>query len=161
MRLDSRAPLYFMSGQLFGRIFQWLFLSAWLALLFGPGIRDAEPSPGIHWAPLIGIVLRMIPFLAVILAVDWLICWLRARSYQIALVELGIALQSGVLSVRHETLLFSKIQDILIRRTVLERLLGLSSVVIQNAAGQPEWIPGLRREIAEQLREEILRRRPR
>jgi membrane protein YdbS with pleckstrin-like domain len=161
MRLDSKAPLYFMSRQLFGRIFLWLFLSAWLALVFGPGIRDAEPSPGIHWAPLIDIMLRMIPFLAVVLAIDWLVCWLRARSYRIELVELGVALQSGVLNVRHETLLFSKIQDILIERTVLERLLGLSSVVIQNAAGKPEWIPGLGREIAEQLRNEILRRIPR
>jgi putative membrane protein len=150
-----------MSRQLFGRVFLWVFLSGWLALVFGPGIRDAEPSPGIHWTPLIGIVLRMIPFLALILALDWLVCWLRARSYRIELVELGIALQSGVLSIRHETLLFSKIQDIQIQRTVLERLLGLSSVTIQNAAGQPECIPGLRREIAEQLRNEILQRVPR
>lgn len=161
MRLDSRAPLYFMSRQLTGRILLWLFVSAWLALVFGPGIRDAEPSPGIHWGPLIGIVLRMVPFLAGILAIDWLVCWLRARSYRIELVEAGVALQSGVLSIRHETLLFSKIQDITIQRTVLERLLGLSSMVIQNAASQPELIPGLDRKSAEQLRDDILRHIPR
>lgn len=96
-----------------------------------------------------------------ILAIDWLICWLRARSYRIEFVDLGIALQSGVLRVRHETLLFSKVQDIQIQRGVLERLLGLSSLAIHNAAGQPEWIPGLNCQSAEHLRDEILRRIPR
>jgi membrane protein YdbS with pleckstrin-like domain len=42
----------------------------------------------------------------------------------------------------------------------IERLLGLSTVVIQNAMGQPEQIPGLKASSAESLRDEILRRLP-
>ena len=73
----------------------------------------------------------------------------------------GVALETGILNKSHETLLYSKIQDILIRRSVLERLLGLSTVVIQNAMGRPEKIAGLRADTASAFRDEILRRVPR
>ena len=92
---------------------------------------------------------------------DGLICYSRTRAYRIDLGPQGIALQMGVISRSHETLIYAKIQDILIRRGVLERLLGLSSVIIRSAMGQPAYIPGLKASTAESLRDEILRRLPR
>jgi membrane protein YdbS with pleckstrin-like domain len=58
----------------------------------------------------------------------------------------------------HETLIYGKIQDILVTRNILERLLGLATVVLQNASGAPEIIPGLGAADANALRDEILRR---
>ena len=157
MQLDSRATLYFM----FRKTLLWVIAAAWLALLFAPGASTAHPHPGIQWTPVYGMLWRMLPFLALLLAVDGLICYLRMRAYRIDLGPQGVALQMGVLSRSHETLIYAKIQDILIRRNVLERLLGLSSVTIQNAMGQPAYIPGLKASTAESLRDEILRRLPR
>jgi membrane protein YdbS with pleckstrin-like domain len=156
MRLDSRATLYFM----FRKAFLWVFAAAWLALIFAPGASTAHPHPGMPWEPLYRMLWHMLPFLFLLLAVDGLVCYLRTRAYRIDLGPQGIALQMGVLSRSHETLIYAKIQDIMIRRSVLERLLGLSTVTIQNAMGQPEHIPGLRAETAESLRNEILRRLP-
>jgi membrane protein YdbS with pleckstrin-like domain len=157
MQLDSRATVYFM----FRKTLWWVIVAAWLALLFAPGASTAQPHPGIQWEPIYGMLWRTLPFLALLLAVDGLICYLRTRAYRIDLGPQGIALQMGVLSRSHETLIYAKIQDILIRRNVLERLLGLSSVTIQNAMGQPAYIPGLKASAAESLRDEILRRLPR
>jgi len=157
MQLDSRATLYFM----FRKTFLWVIAAAWLAVLLAPGASTAHPHAGIQWAPVGGVLWRMLPCLALLLAVDGCISYMRTQAYRIDLGAQGVALQMGVLSRSHETLIYSKIQDILIRRSLLERLLGLSSVVIQNAAGQPECIPGLTPSNAETLRDEILRRLPR
>ena len=97
-----------------------------------------------------------IPALA--LAILWIACFIRVRSYRFDMVPQGITLEKGLLSKSHETLLFLKIQDIVIRRSVLERLFGLSTLVIQNAMGQPETIPGLDAREAMEFRDEILRR---
>jgi membrane protein YdbS with pleckstrin-like domain len=156
MQLDSRATLYFM----FRKALLWVIAAAWLAVLFAPGASTAHPHPGMQWVPLYGMLWHIVPFLALLLALDGFVCYLRTKAYRIDLGPQGIALQSGVLSRSHETLIYAKIQDIRIRRSVLERLLGLSTVIIQNAMGQPECIPGLKASAAESLRDEILRRLP-
>jgi membrane protein YdbS with pleckstrin-like domain len=66
-------------------------------------------------------------------------------------------LRYGVLNVNNELLLFAKIQDIVISQNASERALGLSTVVVQNAGGNPETICGLEAGAAETLREQILR----
>jgi len=157
MQLDSRAVLYF----LLKRTALWLFFSAWLALVFGPGIAASEPHPGIQWEPIFGLILRMVPVLALVLALDGVYCYLKMRSYRIELISQGIVLETGIVNKSHETLLFSKIQDIMIQRSLLERLMGLSTVVIQNAMGQPERIPGLKAETAANFRDAVLKRVPR
>jgi hypothetical protein len=70
-------------------------------------------------------------------------------------------LESALWRHAGETLLSSKIQDILIQRSIQQRLLGLSTVIIQNAMGQPATIPALRAETAAAFRDEALRRVPR
>jgi membrane protein YdbS with pleckstrin-like domain len=65
-------------------------------------------------------------------------------------------LNYGVFNLNSETLLFSKIQDIQVNRSVLERMCSISTVVVQNAMGKPEIIPGLGTDTAEILRELIL-----
>ena len=103
----------------------------------------------------------MVPVLALVLALDGVYCYLNMRSYRIELVSQGIVLETGIVNKSHKTLLFSKIQDIMIQRSLLERLLGLSTVVIQNAMGQPERVPGLKAETAADFRDAVLKRVPR
>ena len=77
------------------------------------------------------------------------------------MLDLGpeaVAVQHGVLRTVHETLMYRKIQDILVPRNVIQRLLGLSTVVLQSASGTPEVIPALDAADANALRDEILRR---
>ena len=83
-------------------------------------------------------------------------CIFLARSYSIEIRKEGVALRYGVINLNSELLLFAKIQDIMVNRSLLERMLGISTVVIQNAMGQPERIPGLEATDAEKLRETIL-----
>jgi membrane protein YdbS with pleckstrin-like domain len=157
MQLDARAVVYF----LLKRAALWVFFSAWLALMFGPGINATEPHPGIQWDTIFGLILRIVPILALVLGLDGIYCYLKARSYRFDLGPQGVALETGILSKSHETLLYGKIQDILIQRSVLQRLLDLSTVVIQNAMGQPATIPALRAATAAAFRDEVLRRVPR
>jgi membrane protein YdbS with pleckstrin-like domain len=157
MQLDSKAIAYFMLR----KTAIWLFVSAWLALMFGPGIAASEPHAGVEWQTIFGLLFKMLPILGFVLALDGIFCYLKVRSYRIELIPEGVALETGILNKSHETLLYGKIQDILIQRSVLERLLGLSTVVIQNAMGRPEKIPGLRADTASAFRDEILRRVPR
>ena len=100
------------------------------------------------------------PALAVALGLDALYCYFKMRAYRLEFVAQGVALDSGILNKTHEILLFAKIQDIVITRSVLERLLGLSTMTIQSASGQPERIPGLAAAAAMAFRDRILERVP-
>lgn len=82
--------------------------------------------------------------------------YLLVHSYKIQVRNDGVSIHYGVLNISNELLLFNKIQDIVINRNILQRLMGLSTVVIQNAMGKPGIIPGLEEATAERVREQIL-----
>ena len=153
MKLHPRAAFYFMLQNLTA----WVFGSVMFAFFLN-GHATKTPGLGVQWratgdfgsAVLIGFLV-----LAVIL---FGISLLRAGSYQIDLKKEGVALSYGVISKTNEILLFNKIQDIQITRSALERLLGLSTLVIQNAMGKPESIPGLGADTAEAFRDSIVSR---
>jgi hypothetical protein len=84
--------------------------------------------------------------------------YLVVRSYRISLEKEGILLQHGLVNINNEILLYDKIQDVVITRNLLERLLSLATLIIQNAMGQPEIIPGLGAADAESFRNDILSR---
>jgi putative membrane protein len=94
----------------------------------------------------------------VLFALSALFCHVRARSYAIELGPEGVAIQHGVLRSVHETLMYGRIQDILITRSLLQRLLGLATVTLQSASGTPGVIPALAVADATALREVILQR---
>ena len=149
MQLSSRATLYF----LLKRALLWVILGLWLAGMFGGILTSGHPSRG-PGASLWPAVLSV----GVLLAIDALICRARARSYAIELGPEAVAVQYGVLRTVHETLMYGKIQDILVTRNVVERLLGLATVVLQSVSGAPGVIPALDAADANELRDEILRR---
>jgi len=149
LQLGPRATLYF----LLQRALLWVILGLWLASMFGGILTSGHPAKDPEtsaWPAALCI--------GVLLAIDTLICHVRARSYVIELGPEAVAVQHGVLRTVHETLMYGKIQDIVVTRNVIQRLLGLATVVLQNASGTAEVIPALDAADANALRDEILRR---
>jgi putative membrane protein len=145
--LDARATLYFVLR----RFLLWVFLALWLATMFG-GLLVPHAAAGEHpWLPALAC-------LAALLMIDAALCYVRANSYAIELRAEGVALRYGVLRQVHETLIYGKIQEILVSSNVLERLLGLATLSIQSAAGSPEVIPAMDAQSARALRDAILER---
>jgi uncharacterized protein len=147
LRLSPRASLYF----LLRRSLLWVVLGVWLAAMFGGVLNPGSAVPGATWWPAVMCV-------AALFALNALLCYLRARSYLIELNDQGVALGYGVLRTVHETLVYARIQDILVTRSPLERILGLATVSLQSASGTPGIIPGLAAADAMALRDEILQR---
>ena len=138
MRLDPRAAIYLVLRT----ALSWLLVSIWLAAMFW-GSR------------FVVVALGMICGFG---AIAWCWCWIKIRSYRIDLGETGVALEYGVFAKAHEMVLYNKIQDILVTRNLLERMLGLSTVTVQTASGTPERVPGLAAADAEALRDDLVRR---
>jgi membrane protein YdbS with pleckstrin-like domain len=149
MHLSPRATLYF----LLQRALLWMVLGLWLASMFGGIFAAGDPTQG--QATFAGPAALCI---GALLAIDTLICRARARSFVIELGPEAVAVQSGVLRTIHETMMYKKIQDIVVTRNVLQRFLGLATVVLQNASGASRVIPALDTADANALRDEILRR---
>jgi membrane protein YdbS with pleckstrin-like domain len=153
MQLSPRAVFYFMMQN----YVVWIFLSFWLAMTFGGNLQAAHMIPGLEWGSLANLAATTLMFFGILSLFNWAYCLLKVQSYRIELKPEGIALDYGILNKSHELLLFNKVQDILITRNLFEQAMGLSTVVIQNAMGQPQKIPGLEAESAEGFRDNILR----
>jgi membrane protein YdbS with pleckstrin-like domain len=153
MQLHPRAVAYFMTRN----ALPWLVASFWLAVIVVSNNHSPPVLPGVQYGVVIRLALAMLAAFLILALINWLFCSLKARSYRVELQNDGIALDYGVLTQSHEVLLYKNIQDILINRSLLERIMGLSTIVIQNAMGKPERIPGLDVRAAEMLRDDIVR----
>ncbi len=90
---------------------------------------------------------------------------LTVHFYRYELTDAGFRKELGVIYKKYVTVPYDRIQNVDINRGILDRLLGLSSLMIQTAgassgvAGATEGVlPGLSREVAEQLRDELIAR---
>ena len=166
--LSASAVVYFALK----RAAHFLFFSVVCALMVFT-IVYGQPTRGVHvGAPpphqaepvvihvqsgtLASLALFVLGIFLVILAVQIAYNYFLVSSYSIEMRKDGLALHYGVFNTNNEVLLFSKIQDIAINCNILERLMGLSTLTVQNAMGKPEVIPGLEADTAEGLREQIL-----
>lgn len=107
--------------------------------------------------------------LGLTLAYAW--AYLTYRFYRYELREDGFRKEFGVIWKKYVTIPYEKIQNVDIYRGLLARLLGLSDVHIQTAGASAQSsrygalgfaaegrLPGLPREVAEQLRDELVKR---
>ena len=77
------------------------------------------------------------------------------------LTEAGFRREFGIISKKYVTIPYDRIQNVDIYRGILARMLGLSDLSIQTAGstvGAEARLPGLSREIAEEMRDELIRR---
>lgn len=95
--------------------------------------------------------------------------WARLsyHYYRYTLAEEGFKKEYGVISKKYVTIPYSRIQNVDIYRGIWARILGLSDLHIQtagmsgsNSAGVSAEgrLPGLSREVAEKVREELITR---
>ena len=90
---------------------------------------------------------------------------LAYRFYYYELTNNGFRKESGVIWKKYVTIPYDRIQNVDIYRGVLARIFGLSDLHIQTAGMSAQGsrategrLPGLSREVAEQLRDELILR---
>ncbi len=96
---------------------------------------------------------------------------LSYHYYRYELTELGFRKESGVIWKKYVTIPYARIQNVDINRGILARILGLSDLHIQTAGiaggfgsygmagmGSEGRLPGLSKEEAEKMRDELVRR---
>src|SRR3989344_793259 len=152
-------------------IFIGLYLGARVLMIARLGIRAG--IAGIYEDQMGGMPESW--FFWVGLVAFFVLCFLWAKLtykyYRYELTEDGFRKESGVIYKRYVTIPYDRIQNVDIYRGILARLLGLSDLQIQTAgasavmagrgvygAGAEGRLPGLSREIAEQLRDELVKR---
>ncbi len=134
-----------------------------IPIFLGQAFSDADLSLNwVWWSWLILII-------AIVLSYFW--ARLSYHFYRYELSELGFRKESGVILKSYVTIPYDHIQNVDIYRGILARILGLSDLQIQTAGasavmgrygargmGAEGRLPGLSHEMAEQLRDELIRR---
>ena len=158
-QLDPKAVwLFFLRS-----IFVFLFISIWIGG-FGLTTTLTESSE----SSVLGIVLVI--FL-VVLVFSFIWAKLTYHFYRYELTEEGFRKELGVIFKKYVTIPYDRIQNVDIYRGILARILGLSDLNIQTAgmsasvgrfgvsgAGAEGRLPALSREVAEEVRNELIRR---
>lgn len=106
-----------------------------------------------------------------VLIFDFIWAKLSYHFYRYELTEAGFRKELGVIYKKYVTIPYDRIQNIDIYRGILARLLGLSDLNIQTAGysslatrqgvfdlESEGSLPGLSREVAEELRNELVKR---
>jgi len=161
-KLDSKAVWIFFMNSLVGVVIGALVFSGMIfswAFDFG---GDIDFSRYITGAVLIVVVFAALAFI-------W--AKLTYHFYRYELTDLGFRKESGVIYKRYVTIPYSRIQNVDINRGILARLLGLSDLQIQTAgmsasisrhgamgAGAEGRLPGVSKEDAELLRDDLIKR---
>jgi membrane protein YdbS with pleckstrin-like domain len=101
-----------------------------------------RPHPNLLWQYLALALLSLpaFPVLAIVL-------YFRFHTLRYRFDDEGVSVSYGVLFRREAFLTYARIQDIHVRRNVVERWLGLGTVEVETAAGSgagAEALPGLR-----------------
>ena len=163
-QLDPKAVwLFFFSFTLRWSIVL-IFLSFWLLVSFSE-INDNGDE----------FSFGFLKWLWVIIPAFLLLCFIWAKLtyhfYRYELTDAGFRKELGVIYKKYVTIPYDRIQNVDIYRGILARILGLSDLNIQTAGasvtmgrygamgiGAEGRLPALSREIAEQLRDELIQR---
>ena len=107
-------------------------------------------------------------WLWIIIPAFLVLCFVWAKLsyhfYRYELTESGFRKELGVIYKKYVTIPYDRIQNVDIYRGIAARILGLSDLNIQTAGTSMQTmrgegrLPGLSREVAEQLRDELIQR---
>lgn len=116
----------------------------------------------------IGILLLIVFYVLFVSVFSYIWARLSYKYYRYELTDLGFKKEYGVIWKKYVTIPYDRIQNVDIYRGLIARLLGLSDLKIQTAGmsmtagayggGAEGRLPGLSPEVAEQLRDELIRR---
>jgi len=154
--------LFFISS--FLRLFiVFIFLGFQATILLSEiGEKEAGAMSYVGWFIVIMIFLIVLLFI-------W--AKLSYRFYKYELTDDGFRKELGVIYKKYVTIPYDRIQNVDIHRGILARILGLSDLNIQTAGASAQMsrfggltggaegrLPGVSREDAEKLRDELIRR---
>lgn len=166
-QLDPKAVWLFFFGYVLRSFIPIIFFSFWIAAFLGglqKGLANgAEPSFGfLNW-------------LWILIPAFILLCFVWAKLtyhfYRYELIDIGFRKESGVIYKKYVTIPYDRIQNVDVYRGILARFLGLSDLHIQTAGasltmsrngmsggGAEGRLPAVSKEVAEQLRDELIQR---
>ena len=151
MKLRPSACFYFALERAGVSLIVGLMFGSFFAATM-PGHQPQPGDPFLDWA--------VLGFIAGVAALSFpcvlLYSWILARSYRIELRRDGLSVRYGIVGITDEVLPYRKIQDVVISRGLLERLMSLATLTIQNAVGRHQIIPCLSPQDAEILRDRLL-----
>ncbi|TSC68995.1 MAG: putative membrane protein [Parcubacteria group bacterium Gr01-1014_66] len=163
-QLDPRSVWLFFISFILRWFILLIILGAYLTV-FLSGLRDNTGDISFGFLNWLWII---IPALLVFFFV-W--AKLTYRFYRYELTDAGFRKELGVIYKKYVTIPYDRIQNVDIYRGILARILGLSDLNIQTAGasavvgrygaagiGAEGRLPGLSREVAEQLRDELIQR---
>jgi len=160
-QLDPKAVWLFFLGSIWRLLFYIIILSIfWTSVFIGNRNNiTTDPSFGfLNWSWLV--------FLA-FLVFCWIVAKLTYKFYKYELREDSFRKEHGIIWKKYVSIPYDRIQNVDIYRGVFARLLGLSDIQIQTAGGitagsygafSEGRLLGLSREVAEQLRDELIQR---
>ena len=164
-QLHPKAVWFFFVSFVMRAVIPILFLSVYLYGLVSSRSagQDGELADVIEFS-----FADFFDWLWIIIPVFLIVCFVWARLsyrfYRYELADVGFRKERGVIYKKYVTIPYDRIQNVDIYRGVLARVLGPSDLNIQTAGisgtvGVSEGrLPGLSREDAEQLRDELVER---
>ncbi len=159
-QLDPKAIWLFFIPNLIGITFFLLFFGSMFVALLATAIESM-------------VALALIVFGVYIFFVALTFVWSKLvyRFYKYELIENGFRKESGVITKKYTTIPYDRIQNVDINRGILARILGLSDLQIQTAGASASFsrygatgiysegrLPGLSKQDAETLRDELIQR---
>jgi putative membrane protein len=109
-------------------------------------------------------VILSLVIIAIGVGISYLSAYLDYKNYRYGVTKEGFRKQFGVLNLRNTMIPYEKIQNVDIRRPLMMRIFGLSSLYIQTAGGSSfatvseGSLPGLDPATAEKLQAELIAR---
>jgi len=152
----------------------WLFFISFLArtspffaMLVFVGLYDLFDGDVVAIEPMATLITLLPVFIPLLILIAWLWARLSYQYYKYELREDGFRKEYGVIWKKYATIPYDRVQNVDIYRGLIARLLGLSDLQIQTAGGLTDGsygafsegrLPGLSRDIAEQMRDELIKR---
>ncbi|MBU2109674.1 PH domain-containing protein [Patescibacteria group bacterium] len=162
-KLDPKAVWLIFTGF----ILRWFIF----ILVFGIYIAFMLLADSDKDTPAFGFLKWLWVVVPALLVFFWIWAKLTYHFYRYELREDGFRKEFGVIWKKYVTIPYDRIQNVDIYRGVIARILGLSDLNIQTAGASAQvsrygtWglgaegrLPGLSREVAEQIRDELVKR---
>ena len=163
-QLDPKAVWLFFISFVLRLFIPIIFLSIWGSAFLGGISENLDNGSEFSFGFLNWLWIIIPAFL--VLCFVW--AKLTYRFYRYELTDAGFRKELGVIYKKYVTIPYDRIQNVDIYRGILARILGLSDLNIQTAGmsaiagryggGSEGRLPALSREVAEQLRDELIQR---
>ena len=164
--LDPRFVWLLFLNNVAGWMFSWTFF--FVGLFSVLALSSIESGGSFSFSAFFGFALfvyLVVACLALVAGYTW--ARLTYHFYRYELREDGFRKEHGVIWKKYVTIPYDRIQNVDIYRGLLARILGLSDLQVQTAGGTSRGaygsssegrLPGLSKELAEEIRDELIRR---